>query len=58
MDLINLQYNESFEMDVKGERVKVTLFKNKDNSGDFTFGIEAPKSISINREEKSKPQAS
>ena len=54
MDLINLQYGESFEMDVKGEKVTVTLLKDKGASDGFRFGIDAPKSIEINREEKIK----
>tara|TARA_B110000879_G_C11119899_1_gene491278 strand:- start:389 stop:574 length:186 start_codon:yes stop_codon:yes gene_type:complete len=51
MELLNLKYNESFEIDLGGEKVKVTLFENKENPEEFTFGFDAPKSICINREE-------
>lgn len=58
MDLVNLQYNESFEIILKGEKVKVTLLKSKNNSDEYTFGFDAPKSISIDREEKHKKRGS
>lgn len=51
MELLNLQYGESFEITLKGEKVKVTLLKNKESPHDFRLGIEAPQSISVNREE-------
>jgi len=51
MNLISLQYNESMEFDLNGKKIKITLLKNKDNSDEFTFGIDAPRSVAINREE-------
>ena len=35
MDLMSLEYNESFVIDLKGEKVKITLLKNKDTLSSF-----------------------
>lgn len=51
MELLNLKYNESFEIDLHGEKVTVTLFENLESPEEFTFGFDAPKHIGINREE-------
>ena len=51
MDLMSLEYNESFVIDLKGEKVRITLLKNKDNPDEYAFGIDAPRSIDVNREE-------
>ncbi len=51
MDLMSLDYDESLVIDLKGEKVKITLLKNKDNTDEYAFGIEADRSVAINREE-------
>ncbi len=51
MELLSLNYNESVVIEVGGKKVKVTLLVNKDNPDEFAFGIDAPRSVAINREE-------
>lgn len=51
MDLMSLQYDESFEIDLRGTKIKVTLLKNKENPDEYAFGVDAPRSVAINREE-------
>lgn len=51
MELISLAYNESIVIEMGGQKVKMTLLVNKDNPDEYAFGIDAPRSIAINREE-------
>ena len=51
MDLMSLQYDESFEIDLRGTKIKVTLLRNKENPDEYAFGVDAPRSVGINREE-------
>lgn len=51
MELLNVKFNESFEVEVKGEKVRVTVLRNKDNPEEFVFGFDAPAHISITPEE-------
>lgn len=65
MDLMSLEYDESFEIDLRGTKIKVTLLRNKENPDEYAFGVDAPRSVAINREEiyqrkkkaKSKPHS-
>lgn len=51
MDLYDIKYNESMILELNGIKVKITLLPSKDCPGEYAFGIEAPKSVAINREE-------
>lgn len=51
MDLYDLKYNESLIVELGDVQVKMTLLPSKDCPGEHAFGIEAPKSVAINREE-------
>lgn len=51
MDLYDVAYNESLIIELDNAKVKITLLPSKDCPGEYAFGIEAPKSIAINREE-------
>ena len=51
MDLMSLDFDESFVIDLRGEKVKVTLLTNSENPDEYAFGIEASRSVAINREE-------
>lgn len=51
MDLMSLEYDEAFEIDLRGQKIKVTLLKNKENPDEYAFGVDAPRSVAINREE-------
>lgn len=51
MELLSVKFNESFEIEVKGEKVRVTVLRNKDNPEEFAFGFDAPDNISIAPEE-------
>lgn len=51
MDLMNLNYDDFFELDLRGQKIKITLLKNKENPDEYAFGIDAPRSVAINREE-------
>lgn len=51
MELLNVKFNESFEIEVKGEKVRVTILRNKDNPDEYALGFDAPAHISITPEE-------
>lgn len=51
MDLLALDYNESIVIKIGEDEVKLTLLVNKENPDEYAFGIEAPRSVAINREE-------
>jgi sRNA-binding carbon storage regulator CsrA len=51
MDLLSLDYNDSIVIEMGKSKVKMTLLINKENPDEFAFGVDAPRSIAINREE-------
>ena len=51
MDIINLEFNDSIMFDVNNESVKLTLLRNKENQDEYALGVDAPRAVSINREE-------
>lgn len=51
MDLLSLEYNDSIVIEMGENKVKMTLLVNKENPDEFAFGIDAPRSVAINREE-------
>lgn len=51
MELMSLSFDETLILEVKGEKVKITLLQNKDNPDEYAFGIDAPRSVALNREE-------
>ena len=51
MDLLSLDYNDSIVIEMGETKVKMTLLVNKENPDEFAFGVDAPRSVAINREE-------
>lgn len=51
MDLLSLDYNDSIVIEMGEMKVKMTLLVNKENPDEFAFGVDAPRSVAINREE-------
>lgn len=51
MDIINLEFNDSIMFDVNNESIKLTLLRNKENQDEYALGVDAPRAVSINREE-------
>lgn len=50
MEIMNLSFEEPLTIELRGQRLSVTVFKSLEE-GVYQVGIEAPKSISVNREE-------
>lgn len=50
MDFISLSFEEPLMVTINGETIRMVLFKTQEN-GNIKFGIEAPRSINIHREE-------
>lgn len=50
MDFISLSFEEPLIVTINGETIRMVLFKTQEN-GNIKFGIEAPRSINIHREE-------
>lgn len=50
MDIISLQFEEPLLIRIKDAVVKVQAFKTPEH-GNIKFGIEAPRSINVHREE-------
>jgi len=50
MDFISLSFEEPLIVTVNGETIRMVLFKTQEN-GNIKFGIDAPRSINIHREE-------
>lgn len=50
MDFISLSFEEPLIVTVNGETIRIVLFKTQENEN-IKFGIEAPRSINIHREE-------
>jgi sRNA-binding carbon storage regulator CsrA len=51
MDIYTLDYNESIYFELNGKQIKVMLVENKVNPDEFALGVDAPRSVSVNREE-------
>jgi sRNA-binding carbon storage regulator CsrA len=51
MDMLSLNYNETVVIDMGEDKVKITLLENKENTEEFTLGIEAPRRVAVNHEE-------
>lgn len=50
MEIITLPFEEPIQINLNGEIVTVIAFKTAER-GNIKFGIEAPRSIKVNREE-------
>lgn len=51
MDIMTLDYDDSFVIELRGERVRISLLRNKENPDEYALGVDAPRSVAINREE-------
>ncbi len=50
MDIINIEFEESLTIKLNGEKVNLTVFRT-DEHGNVKFGVNAPRSMSVDREE-------
>ncbi|KTD75008.1 carbon storage regulator [Legionella waltersii] len=50
MDIINLQFEEPLIIRLSNKIVKILAFKTHEN-GNIKFGVDAPRSINVHREE-------
>ncbi len=50
MDILNLPFEEPLTIEIKGDRLQLVAFKTQE-SGNIKFGIKAPRSIKVHREE-------
>ncbi len=50
MNIIMLSFEEPLTFKVNGETVKVVAFKTQEH-GNIKFGVEAPRSVNVHREE-------
>ena len=50
MDIISVQYEEPLMIYIGGDLVKILAFKTPEH-GNVKFGVEAPRSINVHREE-------
>jgi carbon storage regulator len=50
MDIVLLPFEESLTIEVNGERIRVVTFKTQEH-GNIKFGIDAPRSVNVHREE-------
>lgn len=50
MDIINVPFEEPFTVELNGEKVQVIAFKTLEH-GNIKFGVEAPRSLKVHREE-------
>jgi len=51
MDIFTLDYNEAIYFELDGKQIKITMIENKVNPDEYALGIDAPRSVSVNREE-------
>lgn len=51
MDIYQLEYGESIHFKLNNTDIKVTLIENKVNPDEYALGVDAPRSVSVNREE-------
>jgi carbon storage regulator len=50
MEIVNIDFETSLTLDINGERILITPFKERDPNV-IKLGIDAPRSITVNREE-------
>lgn len=50
MEIINAQFEKSLKIVVKGEEVELLFFKTTEH-GNVKVGVNAPRNVSVNREE-------
>lgn len=50
MRIINIPFEEALNIEVNGEKVQLIAFKTQEH-GNIKFGVKAPRSINIHREE-------
>jgi sRNA-binding carbon storage regulator CsrA len=51
MDIYTLDYSESVYFELKGKQIRVMLVENKVNPDEYALGVDAPRSVSVFREE-------
>jgi carbon storage regulator CsrA len=51
VDIYQLEYGESIHFKLNNTDIKVTLIENKVNPDEYALGVDAPRSVSVNREE-------
>jgi carbon storage regulator CsrA len=51
LDIYQLEYGESIHFKLNNADIKVTLIENKVNPDEYALGVDAPRSVSVNREE-------
>lgn len=51
MDILNIDFNEAFIIDFNGKKVRLSVFPVPNDAQNVKFGIEAPRDISVHREE-------
>lgn len=50
MDILTVSFESPFLFSIQGQTIKVVAFKTLEH-GNIKFGIDAPRSITVNREE-------
>ncbi|MCR9192652.1 MAG: carbon storage regulator [Gammaproteobacteria bacterium] len=50
MDIVSIDFEEPLKISIKGQTVQVVAFKTQE-PGNIKFGIDAPRSLEIHREE-------
>ena len=50
MDIISLQFEEPLMIKISGTVIKILAFKTQEH-GNIKFGVDAPRSINVHREE-------
>ena len=50
MDIINIEFEKPLTIKLNGEKVSLTVFRT-DEHGNIKFGVNAPRSMKIDREE-------
>ncbi len=50
MNIVSLPFEEPLTILVRGEKIKIVTFKTPEH-GNIKFGIEAPRTVNIHREE-------
>lgn len=50
MDIVSLQFEEPLIININNSAVKILAFKTQEH-GNIKFGVEAPRSINVHREE-------
>ncbi|MDR3442971.1 MAG: carbon storage regulator [Legionella sp.] len=50
MDIVSLQFEEPLMININGTTVKILAFKTQEH-GNIKFGVEAPRSLNVHREE-------